>query len=257
MHLILNLAVSDILCLIASPVWIYYLTVDWTFGQAALCKFLFFLAFTSTWCGLLTVTLMSVQRYLVVLHRDWWAKLGRKGEKALLFCLWTLACILSISATAKGHIAKEGQTHTCQRISGLDQEALAILLCETLLGFVLPLSIISSSYYCLHRKVSQTAFFSKQRLTKVVFIIVLTFVIFWMPYHVNNLLNILAIILKPAYPLVSGKLKNFSVLFRRMTYCFTFLNSCVNPFLYACTFTFSKQESAETKKRDLHNFHSL
>ncbi|XP_048119682.1 C-X-C chemokine receptor type 4-like [Alosa alosa] len=172
LHLMLNLAVSDILSLISLPVWIYYLNADWIFSQA-LCKFLYFLVYTSMSSGVLTVTVMSVQRYLVVLHRNQWTKLGNKGEKVLLFCLWIFACILSSPAAVKTQIVEEGQSHYCLGISGLDQETLAILLCEILLGFVLPFSIIASSYYCLHKKVNQTAFFSNDRLTKVVTTIVM------------------------------------------------------------------------------------
>ncbi|XP_041918481.1 C-C chemokine receptor type 1-like [Alosa sapidissima] len=236
LHLMLNLAVSDILCLISLPVWIYYLNIDWIFSQA-LCKFIFFLVFTSKYSGVLTVTVMSVQRYLVVLHRNWWAKLGSKREKVLLLSLWTLACILSSPAAATAHVREEGQRHHCWRFSAPNQETLAILLCETLLGFVLPFSIIVSSYYCLHKKVNQTAFFNNPRLTKLVTTIVLTFVILWLPGHVVNLMKILAIALKSVSPSVSAQLYSFSNLSTAITYSFTCLNSCVNPFLYgACTF---------------------
>ncbi|XP_041916827.1 leukotriene B4 receptor 1-like [Alosa sapidissima] len=236
LHLMLNLAVSDILSLISLPVWIYYLNADWIFSQA-LCKFLYFLVYTSMSSGVLTVTVMSVQRYLVVLHRNQWTKLGNKGEKVLLFCLWIFACILSSPAAVKTQIVEEGQSHYCLGISGLDQETLAILLCEILLGFVLPFSIIASSYYCLHKKVNQTAFFSNDRLTKVVTTIVVTFVILWLPGHMINLVKILAIALKSANPSVSAKLNSFSELSKNIVYSFTFLNSCVNPLLYACTFS--------------------
>ncbi|XP_076144275.1 leukotriene B4 receptor 1-like [Alosa pseudoharengus] len=236
LHLMLNLAVSDILSLISLPVWIYYLNADWIFSQA-LCKFLYFLVYTSMSSGVLTVTVMSVQRYLVVLHRNQWTKLGNKGEKVLLFCLWIFACILSSPAAVTTQIVEEGQRHYCLGISGLDQETLTILLCETLLGFVLPISIIVSSYYCLHKKVNQTAFFSNQRLTRLVTTIVVTFVILWLPGHMINLVKILAIALKSANPSVSAKLNSFSELSKNIVYSFTFLNSCVNPLLYACTFS--------------------
>ncbi|XP_076130174.1 leukotriene B4 receptor 1-like [Alosa pseudoharengus] len=235
LHLMLNLAVSDILCLISLPVWIYYLNVDWIFSQA-LCQFLFFLVFTSMYSGVLTVTMMSVQRYLVVLHRNQWSKLGRKGEKLLLFFLWIFAFILSSPVAVRAYIVEKRQGEYCQRLSGVDQEIFAILLCETLLGFVLPFSIIVSSYYWLHKKVNQTAFFSNHRLTKLVTAIVVTFVIFWLPVHVINLVKILAIALKSANPLVSAQLHSFSSLSKHIAYSFTFLNSCVNPLLYACTF---------------------
>ncbi|KAL2089145.1 hypothetical protein ACEWY4_016044 [Coilia grayii] len=88
LHLMLNLAASDILRLVLVPLGMYTFNFDWALGRT-LCKLMYLLAFTSAYSSVLTVTLMSVQRYVVVLHRSHWAKLGSKGEKVLLFCLWT------------------------------------------------------------------------------------------------------------------------------------------------------------------------
>ncbi|KAL2089149.1 hypothetical protein ACEWY4_016048 [Coilia grayii] len=163
LHLMLNLAASDILRLVSVPVWMYTLNFGWTFGRT-LCKLIYLIAFTSAYSSVLTVTLMSVQRYVVVLHRSQWAMLGSKGEKVLLFCLWTLALILSSPAAVKADVV-EGQNRICMRTD--DEETLGILLYETLLGFVLPFSIIAMSYFCLHKQVNQTTLFSNPRLTKL------------------------------------------------------------------------------------------
>ncbi|XP_041916825.1 leukotriene B4 receptor 1-like isoform X2 [Alosa sapidissima] len=245
LDLMLNLAVSDILCLSTLPAWIYDVNVDQSISPA-LCKFLISLIFTSMYSDVLTVTLMSVQRYLVVIHRNQWAKLGRKQEKILLFCLWIFACILSSPSAARAQIV--GQGNYCMRISGLDQETLAILLCETLLGFVLPFSIIVSSYYCLHKEVNRTAFFSNQRLTKLVTTIVVTFVILRLPVHVINIVKILAISLKSANPSASAKLLYLWDCSNDFVHSFTLLNSCVNPFLYACTFRQLFQNSGKQER---------
>ncbi|KAL2089144.1 hypothetical protein ACEWY4_016043 [Coilia grayii] len=130
LHLMLNLAASDILRLITVPLGMYNLNFDWALGRT-LCKLMYLIAFTSAYSSVLTVTLMSVQRYVVVLHRSQWAKLGRKGEKVLLFCLWTLALILSSPAAVKADLA-EGQNYVCTRPD--DEETLGICLFETLLG---------------------------------------------------------------------------------------------------------------------------
>ncbi|KAL2088807.1 hypothetical protein ACEWY4_015706 [Coilia grayii] len=242
LHLMLSLAVSDILCLISLPLWIYSLNFEWIFSRG-LCKFLFILIFTSMYSSVLTVTLMSVYRYLVVLHRSQWAKLGRKGERVLLCCLWTLALILSSPVMAKANVVVKGQGHHCWRISGLDQESLAILLCEILLGFVLPFSIMASFYFCLHKKVNQTTFFSNPRLARLVTTIILTFVILWFPVHVINLVKVLAIAFKSTNPSVSEKLIGFWNVSSNIVNSLTFLNSCVNPLLYVCTFRLLFQKS--------------
>ncbi|KAL2089147.1 hypothetical protein ACEWY4_016046 [Coilia grayii] len=231
LHLMLNLAASDILRLVIVPLWMYTLNFDWTLGRT-LCKLMYLIAFTSAYSSVLTVTLMSVQRYVVVLHRSQWAKLGSKGEKVLLFSLWTLALILSSPAAVKADLT-EGQNDVCRRTN--DEETLDSSLCETLLGFVLPFCIVAMSYICLHKKVNQTTLFSNPRLTKLMIAIVLTFLILWIPFHVMNLVKILGIALKSSNPLVSKRLKSFCNSGHIVTKALTILNSCANPFLYACS----------------------
>lgn len=113
---------------------------------------------------------------------------------------------------------------------------MAILSYEILFGFVLPFCIIISSYCHLHKKVNQTAFFSSQRLTNLVTTIVVTFVILWLPVHMISVVKVLAIGLKSTHQSVSEKLFSFWNFSTNIVNSFTFVNSCVNPLLYAFTF---------------------
>uniref|UniRef100_A0A3B3I7H9 G-protein coupled receptors family 1 profile domain-containing protein n=1 Tax=Oryzias latipes TaxID=8090 RepID=A0A3B3I7H9_ORYLA len=64
--LTLNLAVSDLLCLLTLPLWIYSLLYGWIFGLMA-CKVLAYLMCCSVYRSLLTVVLLSFQRYMLVI----------------------------------------------------------------------------------------------------------------------------------------------------------------------------------------------
>ncbi|XP_036400069.1 leukotriene B4 receptor 1-like [Megalops cyprinoides] len=228
LKMMLNLAVSDLLCLITLPVWIYSLLYGWSFGPAV-CKFISYLVYCSLYASVLTVTLMSVQRYLTVLYTQCWARLRGTGERVLLVALWGLAGVLSCPAFRIWDVVvqEENGQHHCRRSYNLDEEEVSVLFTETLLGFFIPFSILVTSYFCLHKKVNQTAFFSSQRMTKLVTSIVVTFFIFWFPLHVVNILNIFAAFLK------SESLKNFCKASSNITGALAFINSCVNPFLYA------------------------
>ena len=82
-RLMLSLTVSDLLTLLPLPMWIWALLHDWIFGTAG-CKIISYIDYWCLYCSALCVTLMSVQRYLQVLHLQKWAKLGTRGKNGLL-----------------------------------------------------------------------------------------------------------------------------------------------------------------------------
>ncbi|KAJ8398563.1 hypothetical protein AAFF_G00420910 [Aldrovandia affinis] len=224
LKLMLNLAFSDILSLLTLPVWIYTWLYGWTLGLG-LCKFVSYVVYCGLYSSLLTVTLMSVQRYLTVLYHQYWARLHGTGERVLLVTLWGLAGVLASPAIVLRNV--DSSEMRCQSCFRSEAEEVATLFMETLLGFVVPFSILVTSYFCLHKKVNQTAFFRSQRMTKLVTSIVVTFFIFWIPIHVTNILGIFAVSLK------LKTLKNISDAAWRIAVALTFINSCLNPFLYA------------------------
>ncbi|XP_064194038.1 leukotriene B4 receptor 1-like [Anguilla rostrata] len=224
LKLMLNLAVSDLLSLITLPMWIYALLYGWVF-QRLTCKLITYFIFCNLYSNLLTVTVMSVQRYLAVLYPQYWARLRGMGERVLLVTLWGLSGVLASPVFVVWDVVKDDGQLFCYRKS--NGEAVAVLLMETLLGFVVPFSILVTSYFCLHKKVNQTVFFSSQRMTRLVTSIVVTFFILWSPFHVINVLEISSIMLK------SRSLLKFSEVARNFTVALTFINNCVDPFLYA------------------------
>ena len=249
LQLMLNLAASDMLSLITLPLWIHYLLVGWTFSQDV-CKLLTVFVFISLYTSVMTVTLMSVQRYVAVLYSQQWAKLGGKGEKALLFCLWLLACILSSPAAVTSNVRKEGVLRDCKMVFTSDGQRAAVYIFQTLLGFVAPFAILVTSYCRLHRKVHETAFFNSKRLTKLVTNILVTFFILWIPFHVVNIINVVGIALKSSHPGASKQLFDFRTVAGNIVGSFPFINSCVNPFLYAFAFQSLRQSTEDSHQMD-------
>ncbi|KAG7468666.1 hypothetical protein MATL_G00145470 [Megalops atlanticus] len=247
LKLMMNLAVSDLLCLITLPVWIYSLLYGWSFGPA-LCKFVSYLVYCSLYASVLTVTLMSVQRYLTVLYTQCWARLRGTGERVLLVCLWVLACLFASPNIPTRDIVNKRNLMRCQR-SCTDELKVTVLLLETLLGFFIPFSILVTSYFCLHKKVNQTAFFSSQRMTKLVTTIVVTFFIFWIPVHVINMVDISTTLLKTSHPDTYKSLKSFRRASGDISKALVFINSCINPFLYAFTSRNLRSNAQQTEEK--------
>ncbi|XP_061102617.1 leukotriene B4 receptor 1-like [Conger conger] len=228
LKLMLNLAVCDLLSLITLPVWIYTLLYGWMLQRLA-CKIIAYFVYCNLYSNLLTVTLMSVQRYLAVLYPQSWARLRGMGERVLLVTMWGLSGVLACPMIVVGDVVldKDKGQYSCVRTYRSDGEKVAVLFMETLLGYVVPFSILVTTYFCLHKKVNQTAFFSSQRMTRLVTSIVVTFFIFWSPVHVINILSISSVLLR------SESLQKLSGTAGYITGALTFINSCVDPFLYA------------------------
>ncbi|MFT7799971.1 leukotriene B4 receptor 1-like [Arapaima gigas] len=237
LKLILNLAVADILAIITLPVWISSWIRGWELG-IGVCKFLSYLVIGSLYCGVWTVTLMSVQRYLAVLYPRQWLKLRGSGEKLLLFSLWGLAGVLASPGIVLSDVV--GEERKCRwRYSSAGEQA-GTLLMETIWGFVVPFSILTSSYCCLHKKVNKSVFFSSPRMTTLVTSIVISFFLLWFPVHVVNILGVAATLLE------STSLTAISESGWRITQALTFINCCVDPFLYAFAFRKRKQETEQS-----------
>ncbi|XP_076155989.1 leukotriene B4 receptor 1-like [Alosa pseudoharengus] len=236
--LMLNLSVSDLLTLLTLPVWIYTLCHGWSLGLVP-CKLLSYLVYWSLYTSVLCVTLLSVQRYIQVLYPQRWAELKSPGRKILLGLVWALGGILSCHALVQREVILEGdgRLHCLQHYRS-DGEQVTTLLLESLLLFVLPFSILASLYISLHRRVTQTIRSGHERMKKLVVSIIVVFFIFSIPIHLNNLFTVVAVSLR------SHDILQFSKVTKNAAGALTFINSCVNPFLYAFSHRELRQSTA-------------
>ncbi|XP_038588257.1 leukotriene B4 receptor 1-like [Micropterus salmoides] len=221
--LMLNLAISDLLCLLTLPVWIYTFLFSWTLGLVA-CKLLAYLVYCSLYGSLLTVTVLSVQRYLQVVYLQTYLHQVRK--KRLLVLLWLVVMILSIPTLVVSLVTTDQDWTECQSHYYSHNQDVAMLLIESLVGLV-SFSVIAFSYIHLHRKVNQAAFFNNPQMTRLVARIIVTSFVLWMPHHIINVLGVAAFLLNN-----KGLLK-FCINSWNITGALVFVNSCLNPLLYA------------------------
>ncbi|XP_047674689.1 type-1 angiotensin II receptor B-like [Tachysurus fulvidraco] len=238
-RLMLSLAISDLLTLISLPVWIWAFLHGWVFDKV-LCKLLSFLIYLSFNCSILCVILMSMQRYIQVLHPEKWNKLGRKGKKILLSGMWMLSAVLSCYALILNSIGLDrGGRLQCRLIFQTEVEIVSIFIWEFIL-FVASFTTVSYFYFHLHRGVNNSAFFSSNPLTKVVTRIVVCFFIFWSPHEISKIVIIIATLTENDSLLGSAE-SGYIV-----TTALAFINSCVNPFLYAFSARALQQGTAGT-----------
>ncbi|XP_043099420.1 type-1 angiotensin II receptor-like [Puntigrus tetrazona] len=219
-HLMLNLAAADILCLMTLPTWIYS---ELESIDLVNCKFFTALVYCSVYSSVITVTMLSVYRCLRIRHPQLWSRMSKGRERALLICGWALALLFSCPGVLTQEIVQVKSKMECER--NLETEAtLIVALLESLLGFFLPFAIMLTSYYCLYKTATRRTFTHRHRPTKLVTRIVVVFFIFWAPRQIIKLEEICAAFLgsKPVLSFISD-----------IAGSLIFINSCVNPFLYA------------------------
>ncbi|XP_061102898.1 leukotriene B4 receptor 1-like [Conger conger] len=235
--LMLNLALTDILSLLMVPLWIVALLEGWPYGHAA-CKILSYAIYCGLYASVLTITLMSIHRYLKVLRPFCKARLqlGGRDERVLLASLWAMACFLAIPAAILRKVEEAGSGRpACIPHFHSHLEEATILLLETLLGFLVPGVILTASYLCIIHRVGRSPVLSSHRLNQLVTWVVVAFFLFWAPWHALNLVQAAATFVEGERPgrEVGARLRKAIRQGHNVAGALTFLNSSLNPFLYA------------------------
>ncbi|XP_066498995.1 somatostatin receptor type 5-like [Hoplias malabaricus] len=226
---ILNLAVADELYILGLPFQTTHnLLTYWPFGSF-LCRVIMWAdtisQFTSTFC----LTVMSIDRYMAVVHPIRSAKWRRPNVAKVINCMvWALSCILALPVIIYSNV--QPVHNTCNMSWPSAAWSTAFILYTTILGFFCPLLIICISYLLIVVKVKSAGARagltkrrkSERKVTRMVVIIVVVFVLCWLPFFILNIINI--IIILPNMSLVTG------IYF--LTVILTYVNSCANPLLY-------------------------
>ncbi|XP_031153962.1 leukotriene B4 receptor 2b [Sander lucioperca] len=237
--LILNLACADGFLMALTIFFIVYLAKQtWVFGEA-MCKVLFYLCNTNMYASIFMITLMSVHRMVVVvLPRKVSSKVSRKIVKRVIVGTWALVMVISIPSlvfrgVSEKTVNEEFNTTkpVCMPNHTLSQHVRLHYTLETVAGFILPYTVIITCYVLILRRLRKTQFQRKARSEKLILAIVVMFGLFWLPYHVINMIEVAA----RWYPEKNATrkiLEKISFKSRAVTSALAFISSCANPILY-------------------------
>ncbi|XP_072544772.1 leukotriene B4 receptor 2b [Salminus brasiliensis] len=231
--LILNLACADgaIMCL--TVFFLIYLAKQcWVFGRV-MCKLLFYLCNTNMYASIMLITLMSLHRLVAVLwpHRVN-ALTRRRNVLAVLAGLWLLVFTLALPALIfREERLNEKQNLVCVHNHNVTSYVVLQFMTETSVGFLLPYGIILSSYMYILRRLRRTRFKRRVRSEKLILAIVVTFAVFWLPYHVINIVQVVAACAQENSKL-KKMLEKIGQSSRPVTSALAFIGSSANPVLY-------------------------
>ncbi|XP_052476171.1 leukotriene B4 receptor 1-like isoform X1 [Carassius gibelio] len=233
--LILNLACADgcLMCLTIFFI-IYLAKQNWIFGSV-MCKLLFYLCNTNMYASIMIITIMSLQRLVAVMWPTYLnACTRRRTVIVVLGGLWIVVFLLALPALMFREEIKNynGKNRTvCATHHTCPQHVVFQYTLETVVGFLVPYVIIVSSYVCILRRLRQTKFKRKIRSENLIQAIIVTFCIFWLPYHFINIVQVVAALTPEEYPL-KIELDKIWQSSRAVTSALAFISSCANPVLY-------------------------
>uniref|UniRef100_A0A452GWG7 G-protein coupled receptors family 1 profile domain-containing protein n=1 Tax=Gopherus agassizii TaxID=38772 RepID=A0A452GWG7_9SAUR len=201
------------------------LDFTWLFGKA-MCKIVSYVTAMNMYASVFFLTAMSVARY----HSVASALSSRQGSAGCCSAKWLCLLIWGAAMLASLPHFPEGRGNSAQFWLGLYQAQ------KVLLGFLVPLAVISLCYLLLlrflgERHVGRACGGPKRRakVTRSVTVVVLSFFLCWLP---NQALTAWGILVKlnvvhfsPQYFLSQAYLFPVSV-------CLAHCNSCLNPLLY-------------------------
>ncbi|KAL6424641.1 hypothetical protein ACFW04_009968 [Cataglyphis niger] len=236
--LIINLAVADLLFVIFC---IPFTATDfvlpyWPFGNIW-CKIVQYLIIVTAYASVYTLVLMSLDRYLAVVHPI--ASMSWRTENHAILAIgiaWVV--ILALSAPA---FVIHGEIHYMfQEGDGLSENLTACRILSQydwtsyqvsffLMSYVLPLVLICIFYMSVLIKLWRSARVSaesrrgRRRVTRLVFVVVGVFAACWCPIQVILVSKSLDV-----FPLTTT-----TIMVQIVSHILAYTNSCVNPFLYA------------------------
>ncbi|XP_012962291.3 galanin receptor type 1 [Anas platyrhynchos] len=231
---ILNLSIADLAYLLFCIPFqsTVYVLPTWVLG-AFICKFIHYFFTVSMLVSIFTLSAMSVDRYVAIVHSRRSSTL-RVSRNALMGVglIWALSFAMASPVAHHQrlfHSEKSNQTF-CWEHWPNPRHKKVYVVCTFIFGYLLPLLLISFCYAKvlnhLHKKLrnmSKKSEASKKKTAQTVLVVVVVFGISWLPHHVIHLWAEFGV-----FPLTQA-----SFIFRIIAHCLAYSNSSVNPIIYA------------------------
>ncbi|MBN3322965.1 CLTR1 protein, partial [Atractosteus spatula] len=236
----LNLAVSDLLCVSTLPLRvIYYVNKgQWNYGDF-LCRISSYALYVNLYCSIFFMMAMSCTRFIAIVFPVQNLKLvNERKAKIMCVCIWVFICATSSPFLITGiHIDPLTNKTKCFEPPEKRKSISKLIILNyfsLVVGFAVPFLVILICYIGIIRTLlTGSSSMKKQKSTRtkairMIIIVMLAFLISFMPYHIQRTVH-LDFMSKPDRSCDDVVYMQKSVV---ITLCLAAANSCFDPMLY-------------------------
>ncbi|XP_066568559.1 P2Y purinoceptor 3-like [Amia ocellicauda] len=232
-----NLALTDIVLTPMVPFMVLYLQQDdWPYGQF-LCQLKACLLSIQMYGSICFLTLISIHRYMTVVHRASKPCFADKSFiKRLCLGVWVGLLLQGLPFFV---ILKTSEIDNSTKCLSIHQSDMSVIyfsynVAILLFGLIVPFSMCVVCYSCLSVFMSKVKICSlkgqmmKAKSTQVITVCLLIFTICYIPVHVTRTIGVT---IKLFFPFHCGLLERTEVMYY-ISFTLSSINCCLDPLLY-------------------------
>ncbi|XP_066515972.1 leukotriene B4 receptor 1 [Hoplias malabaricus] len=226
--LVLNLAMADAFVLLSAPLFLRLLTSGrgWEFGEV-MCKTVNYLCGVNMYVSIYIICLMSLDRWLAVTRPFLSQRLRNKRTLYMtMLVIWVMAFLLALPVSIYRGVKEMKNILWCYLQHSSDKHKIFYYLFETLMGFAVPFTFILFFYTSVIQRLRSAMFRGRVKGGLLILLIVVSFAVFWVPYHLISILEVIGLLLE------NETIAKVVASSRPNVIAFAFLSSSVNPVLY-------------------------
>nr|XP_056713612.1 C-C chemokine receptor type 5-like [Euleptes europaea] len=184
---LLNLAISDLLFIVSLPFWAYAAGSQWVFGNT-MCRILSAAYEIGFYSGSFFIILLTIDRYLAIVH----AVFAMKARTVVYGmsssgCTWVLASLACVPTLMFSMVQKRKEGQKCSSLTEDASKHLLVFM-KIILGLIIPWFIMLFCYVRILRILMKNRSEKKVKAIRLIFVIMVVYFIFWVPYNVTFLL---------------------------------------------------------------------
>ncbi|XP_067248424.1 C-C chemokine receptor type 5-like [Chanodichthys erythropterus] len=231
---LLNLALSDLLLVSSLPFLAHYARDQWIFGDV-MCTMVLSVYHIGFYSGIFFIVLMSVDRYLAVVHPVFALRVRTRTYGILAsVVLWIVAVSASFPELMHLKTKDYNEQKHCTSYPTNDKNSHIFLrtfgiLKMNVIGLILPLIVIGFCYSMILKRLL-TAHSSRRQAMHLVIVVMVVFFCCWVPYNVTAFMKALELNEIITQSCDSSKAISLSL---QITEALAYSHSCLNPIIYA------------------------